>query len=63
MLPRGRSSRIDAPKSGDKAPIHQHREAMPSSEPQKAWKAKTADEHHWDDSGWDHHDEAASRHV
>ncbi|MEW6767589.1 MAG: DUF3971 domain-containing protein [Pseudomonadota bacterium] len=36
---------------------------MPSSEPQKAWKAKTADEHHWDDSGWDHHDEAASNHA
>jgi hypothetical protein len=36
---------------------------MPNSEPQKAWKAKTADEHHWDDHGWDHHDEAASQHA
>ncbi len=32
---------------------------MPSSEPQKAF-AKAADEHrHWDDSGWNHHDDAA----
>ena len=36
---------------------------MPKSEPKKAWKAKTADHHQWDDSGWDHHDEAASRHA
>ncbi len=36
---------------------------MPNSEPKKAWKAKTADEHQWDDSDWDHHDEAASRHA
>lgn len=32
---------------------------MPRSEPQKAF-AKAADEHrHWDDSGWNHHDDAA----
>ena len=32
---------------------------MPSSEPQKAL-AKAVDEHrHWDDSGWNHHDDAA----
>ena len=32
---------------------------MPSSEPKKAF-AKAVDEHrHWDDSGWDHHDDAA----
>jgi len=32
---------------------------MPRSEPQKAF-AKAADEHrHWEDSGWDHHDDAA----
>lgn len=32
---------------------------MPSSEPQKAF-AKAVDEHrHWDDSGWNHHDDAA----
>lgn len=32
---------------------------MPSSEPQKAF-AKAADEHrHWDDSGWNHHDDVA----
>ena len=51
------------PKSGDNRSIHQHQEAMPNSEPQKASKAKTADEHHWDGSDWDHHDEAASRHA
>lgn len=32
---------------------------MPRSEPKKAF-AKAADEHrHWDDSGWNHHDDAA----
>ncbi len=32
---------------------------MPRSEPQKAF-AKAADEHrHWEDSGWNHHDDAA----
>jgi hypothetical protein len=32
---------------------------MPSPEPQKAF-AKAVDEHrHWDDSGWNHHDDAA----
>lgn len=63
MLPTGRPLKIDSPKPGNDRPIHLHREAMPNSEPQKASKAKTADDHQWDGCGWDHHDEAASEHA
>ena len=64
MPPTERSPKNDASGSSASRPIHQHREAMPSSEPKKTSKAKVADEHrHWDDPAWDHHDEAASHHA